>query len=291
MLRAGAVGETVQSASDDRAPPDILFVWAQQRESLSNLLAEHGDHLKWVHFRRVGIGPPIVNLFDPFPHIQLTNGSGASGIAVAEHTLALLLGLVKRLPELREAQCEHRWTPGFWAGELHGQTACIVGLGDVGRSVARLLRAFGVYVLGVHRTSEPVAEVDKTYPVSALGSALERASILVLAPALTPGTRHLIGAAELARLPAGALVINVGRGAVLDEAALVAALHSGRVRGAGLDVLEHEPPAPDSPLWDMSNVIVTPHSAAHTDATDDRCVEVFLDNLYRFRRGELRRHI
>jgi phosphoglycerate dehydrogenase-like enzyme len=217
--------------------------------------------------------------------VRLTNGSGASGIAVAEHALALLLALVKRLPELHESQRTHAWKHEFFATELYGRTACVIGLGDVGRSVARLLKAFGVHLLGVRRSAQPVSEVDETHTVDALGSVLERSSIAILAPALTPATQHLVGAVELARLPAGALVINVGRGAVLDEAALIAALVSGHLGGAGLDVLVDEPPPPDSPLWDLPNVIITPHSAAHTGATDDRSVELFLDNLSRLRRG------
>jgi phosphoglycerate dehydrogenase-like enzyme len=286
IVKTGAPADVVYYQAEADAPPDVLFVWAQRRSELTHILAQHGDHLRWVHFRRVGIGEPIVSLFRPFPHIQLTNGSGASGIAVAEHALALLLALLKRLPELRDLQREHTWSHGISVAELYGRTACVVGLGDVGRSAARLLRAFGVHVLGVRRTAEQVAEVDETYPVEALHTVLERSSILVLAPALTPATRRLIGATELARLPAGALVINVGRGAVLDEAALIAALQSSHLAGAGLDVLADEPLAAESPLWDMPNVIITPHSAAHTEATDDRSVELFVDNLERVRRGD-----
>ena len=285
-LRAGASGDVVQHGTDDDTPPDVLFLWAQWRDVLADILARHGQNVKWVHFRRVGIGESMLSLLRPFRHVQLSNGSGASGIAVAEHAVGLLLALLKRLPELHEYQRGHSWRHNFSAAELHGQTACVVGLGDVGRTVACLLRAFGVRVLGVRRTSEAVAEVDETYPVEALGRVLERATILVLAPALTPATHQLVGTAELARLPAGALVINVGRGAVLDEAALIAALQSGHLGGAGLDVLVNEPLPPDSPLWDMPNVMITPHSAAHTDATDDRSVELFLDNLNRFRRGD-----
>lgn len=286
MVRTGAPADMVHYGLQENAPPDVLFVWAQRRGELTDILAQHEAHLKWVHFRRVGIGEQIVSLFRPFAHIQLTNGSGASGIAVAEHALALLLALLKQLPRLRDSQRDHTWQHEISVAELHGRTACVIGLGDVGRSAARLLRPFGVHVLGVRRTAEQVADVDETYPVEALHTVLERASILVLAPALTPATRRLIGPAELARLPAGALVINVGRGAVLDEAALLAALQSHHLAGAGLDVLADEPLAPESPLWDMPNVIITPHSAAHTEATDDRSVQLFLDNLERLRRGD-----
>jgi phosphoglycerate dehydrogenase-like enzyme len=298
MVRAGVGGDVVQYAESasptfdgSDASPDVLFVWAQRRPVLADILARDGAHLKWVHFRRVGIGASIVSLFETHPRIQLSNGSGASGIAVAEHALALLLALVKRLPELGERQREHRWAHEFSVTELRGRTACIVGLGDVGLSVARLLRPFGVRLLGVRRQREPVAEVDETFGVQDLGDVLERCSVLVLAPTLNPSTQHLVGADELGRLPSGALVINVGRGAVVDETALILALRSGQLGGAGLDVTEEEPLAPESPLWDMPNVIVTPHSGAHTEATDDRAVQLFLENLERLRSGQALRSL
>jgi phosphoglycerate dehydrogenase-like enzyme len=290
MVRAGAGTDVVQygeSASPAfEASPEVLFVWAQRRPVLADILARDSAQLRWVHFRRVGIGASIVSLFETHPHIHLSNGSGASGIAVAEHALALLLALLKRLPELGERQREHDWAHEFTAAELRGRTACLVGLGDVGLSVARILRPFGVRLLGVRRQREPVAEVDETYAVEDLGDVLKRCSVLILAPTLNPSTQHLVGSDELARLPSGALVINIGRGAVVDEAALISALRSGHLGGAGLDVVEQEPLAPESPLWDMRNVIVTPHSAAHTEATDDRAVQLFLENLERLRRGQ-----
>jgi len=239
-----------------------------------------------VHFRRVGVPDSTLNVFRQFPQVQLTTGSGASGIAVAEHALALLLSLLKRLPELGNYQAERAWRHDFTAAELHGQTVCIVGLGDVGRSTARLLRAFGVRILGVRRGGEPLPEVDEMHTPATLANVLRRSSILILAATLTAETRKMIGAAELALLPPGALVINVARGAVMDELALVESLRDGHLGGAGLDVLVDEPPPPESPLWDMPNVILTPHSAAHTRGTDDRAVALFLDNLERFRRGD-----
>lgn len=284
-MTRGAGGVSVLHDGDEAAA-DALFVWGYSRSRLGDLLHGDGQRLRWVHFRRVGIPPAIVSLFEPYPHIQLTNGSGASGIAVAEHALALLLALLKGLPELHQAQQHKAWRHDFTAPELRGRTVTIVGLGDVGRSVARLLKPFGVTTLGVRRTADPITDVDETLTTNDLDTALKRSSVLILAPALTPETRGLIGAARLALLPPGALMINVGRGAVLDEAALVDALNSGHVAGAGLDVLAEEPPPPESPLWDMPNVILTPHSAAHTEATDDRSVELFLENLSRFQRGE-----
>jgi phosphoglycerate dehydrogenase-like enzyme len=162
----------------------------------------------------------------------------------------------------------------------------ILGLGDLGRAIARVLRPFGAHVIGVRRSAEPVPEVDRTLPVSALREALPAANILIIAASLTADTRGLIGAPELALLPRGSYVVNVARGGLLDEAALIAALQSGHLAGAALDVFEREPLPPESPLWSMPNVIVTPHAAAHTEATDDRAVDLFAANLRRFLDGE-----
>jgi phosphoglycerate dehydrogenase-like enzyme len=265
-------------------------VWAQRRDELAALLANHGAGLRWVHFRRVGIGSDILQLFADFPHVVLTNGSGASGLAVAEHTLSLMLALVKRLPETLEFQHERRWVWGFEATELRGQTACIVGLGDVGRRIAHLLRAFGVSSIGIRRRAESVPEVERVHASVGEPGVLEHAQWLILAASLNAATRHMIGAAELARLPRGAYVVNVGRGQLIDEAALIEALHSGHLAGAGLDVLATEPLPAESPLWSMSTVIITPHSAAHTRATDDRSIDIFVDKLARFRRGDTLDH-
>jgi phosphoglycerate dehydrogenase-like enzyme len=136
-----------------------------------------------------------------------------------------------------------------------------------------------------------VAEVDETHTPEALPGLLKRTDVLVLAAPLTAETRRLIGAAELARLPRGSYLVNVGRGALLDEAALVDALGSGRLGGAALDVFGEEPLPANSPLWSAPNLIVTPHAATHTEATDERSLEIFLDNLGRFRRGEELRNV
>jgi phosphoglycerate dehydrogenase-like enzyme len=266
--------------------PEVLFVWEQRRSELQPLLAAHHDRLRWVHFRRVGIGADVVQLFEPYPRITLTNGSGASGVAIAEHVLTVVLALTKRLPTLLDNQRAHRWEWRFDVSELHGQTACIVGMGDLGRSIARLLRAFGVHTIGIRRAPEPVPDVDETYPTIRAAGVLERATWLILAAPLTPETAGMVAPAELGRLPRGACVVNVGRGPVLDEPALIAALQSGHLGGAALDVLTHEPLPAESPLWDLPNVIITPHASAHTSASDDRSIEIFVDKLARFRRGE-----
>jgi phosphoglycerate dehydrogenase-like enzyme len=286
MLRAGASGDVIEHGPDAEAAPEVLFVWQQRRRELAAVLASHANRLRWVQFRRVGIAAEILQLFDAFPAVELTNGSGASGIAVAEHVLAVLLALYKRLPELYDNQRRREWVRDFNVCELHQQAACIIGLGDIGRSIARVLRPFGVHLVGVRRQAEPVEEVDETHTLATLGTALARSNIVILAAPLTPETHHVLGAAALRHIPRGAYLINVGRGALVDQAELIDALRSGQLAGAGLDVFEEEPLAAESPLWSLPNVIVTPHSSAHTQPTDDRSVHLFLANLERFRRGE-----
>jgi phosphoglycerate dehydrogenase-like enzyme len=271
---------------DDAQGPEVVFVWEYQRAELAALLAKHGEQVRWVHFRRVGVPSEVLRLFDPYPQVVLTNGSGASGVAVAEHALALMLALAKRLPEVFEDQRERRWQRGFEVAELRGRTACVVGLGDVGGNVARLLGALGMHCVGVRRELRDLDDVDETYTSVAEPGVLERSQWLILAASLTEATRGMIGARELARLPRGSCVVNVGRGQLIDEPALIEALRSGHLAGAGLDVVATEPLPAESALWSMPNVIITPHAAAHTPETDDRSVDIFLDKLECFRRGE-----
>ena len=278
-----------EAAPDDHAPAAML-AWAQNRAAIAAALARHPT-IRWVHFRRVGLVPAVVRLFDDLPAITVTTGSGASGPALAEHVLALTLALYKRLPELARRQRERQWPRNFELAELRGATVCIVGLGDIGRSTARVLRPLGVRLLGVRRQPGSVAEVDETHQPPALLDLLRRSQVLVLAAPLVPETFHLIGAPELAALPAGAFVINVGRGDLIDEAALIAALASGHLGGAGLDVVSTEPLPAESPLWMLPNVLVTPHAASHTGPTERRTVDVFLDNLGRFRTGAPLRNV
>ena len=157
----------------------------------------------------------------------------------------------------------------------------IVGLGAIGGEVARIAPAFGMRVIGLRRNPRG-DEPCETWPVSRLHELLPTVDDLVLTAPLNDDTRGLIGATELALLRPGAHVINVGRGQVLDEAALIAALQSGQVGGAALDVFEVEPLPTESPLWEMDNVIVTPHSSGNTDLAVERVIEIFADNLRRF---------
>jgi len=170
--------------------------------------------------------------------------------------------------------------------DLKGQTAVILGLGKIGTEIARLAQALGLTVVGVRRgPRRPGDPVDELHPPAALAALLGRCDWLVIACPLTPETRGLVDAGLIAKLPRAARIINVARGEIVDEPALIAALQDRRLAGAYLDVFATEPLPPESPLWDLPNVIVTPHSAGAAAGNDERVLEIFLENFGRWHRG------
>lgn len=188
------------------------------------------------------------------------------------------------------AQRRHAWEPisdigGHAPPDLAGQTAVVVGLGPIGREISRLLRAFGLRVVGVRRSPAPVAECDETIDYGGLAGHLPSADWLVLACPLSDSTRNLVDAHTLALLPRGAHVINVARGEVIVEEALIAALKSNALGGAFLDVFQREPLEPASPLWDLPTLMISPHTSGRSAGNYDRVGEIFLDNLARWLEG------
>jgi len=222
--------------------------------------------------------------------LVVTNVSGVHAVPISEHVLAMMLALARRLPEAVRAQDRHQWVRGGWSQpimELAGKTLLVVGLGAIGARLARLAAALDMQVIGVRRDPErPVPGVERVVGPDALDAVLPEADLIVLTVPLTPETRHLIGAAELALMKPSALIFNVGRGGTIDQQALVAALQAGQIAGAGLDVTDPEPLPADSALWDMDNVLITGHYSGSTPAYDERALEIFEENLGHYARGE-----
>jgi phosphoglycerate dehydrogenase-like enzyme len=244
---------------------------------------EAGVDLKWVTTQGTGVD------YWPLPllqqrHLLLTNGAGIGAIPISEYVVMGLLAGLKGLPDLVRAQDRHEWhEPPPSLAELHGKRALIYGYGGIGRAIAERLKPFGVSVTGVRRTpgDEPgvIAATDWE-------SRLPETDLLILSVPLTGATRALVGASQLASLPKGAWVANIARGALIDEAALVASLKSGHLGGAYLDVTDPEPLPKESELWGLTNLILTPHSSWATEHQMERAAEMFLDNFERYRRGE-----
>ena len=218
----------------------------------------------------------------------MTTSSGATAQPIAQTAIAGMLALARGFPAWSTAQREHVWAPQRSAPrDLQGQTMVIVGLGAIGNEIARLAEQFGLHVIGVRRSPRRAGDhAGELVAPSALGSVAARADWLVLACPLTEKTRGMINAEVLAALPPGAHVINVARGQVIDEGALIAALTTGNLGGAYLDVFEHEPLPADSPLWDLPNVIVSPHNSAASTGNSARVAEIFFRNLEHWLRGE-----
>ena len=224
--------------------------------------------------------------------IRLASAQGVNEIAVAEHALALMLALERHLHIARDNQHRQHWRGmisdiGAREDELAGKTLLIVGYGRIGRRLARLAKALDMRVIGVRRTpADDAAPADAVQPIAHLPDLLGAADVVALTCPLTPETTGLIGAEALARMKPSALLINVARGAVVDESALIAALHTGRIAAAGIDVTVEEPLPATSPLWRLQNVLITPHTAGETRAYEDNVLDILMDNLGRLWRGE-----
>jgi phosphoglycerate dehydrogenase-like enzyme len=246
------------------------------------LALRDAPRLRWLHTFSAGVDHPWFQQLRA-RGIRLTTSSGAHAVPIAHTVLLYLLALSRGLPAWMDAQRRRAWET-HEVKDLEGLVLGVVGLGPIGLEVARLGAACGMRVLGARRTPRG-DEPCETWPLTRLDELCERADALVLALPLTPDTRHIVDAARLARMKPGAWLVNVGRGALVDEPALVEALRDGRLGGAGLDVFETEPLPAESPLWSLPNVIVTPHNSGDTPGNLVRASEIFLDNLARWTRG------
>ncbi len=290
-----------------RTAPDMRLVVTPNREEMAAVLEEveiatalvpgsllaTAPRLRWFHGWGAGVDGLLRHPGLAERDFILTNTSGIHPNQMTEHTLALMLAFARRLPEALRAQAGRTWrhmenTEVF---ELAGKTLLVVGLGAIGQRIAHVAAALGMHVLGIRRRPGPLPGIEHVAGIESLPEHLPEADFVVLVTPLTPETRGLIGERELRLMKQDAILINVARGGVVDEAALVHALRGGWIAGAGLDVFEQEPLPADSPLWDMPNVIITGHYGGVTPAYDDRAFEVFLDNLGRYRAGEPLRNV
>jgi D-2-hydroxyacid dehydrogenase (NADP+) len=259
---------------------EIILGWNMSQEVLQRAAA-----LKWIHSTAAGVDQLL------FPEvlerdIVMTTSSGIHPQLV-EHVFAVMLAFTRRLHVAVRDQLQRRWDRArAVGGEVAGTTLGILGLGTIGREIAGKAGAFGMRVIGTKRTPGPVPGVEQVMPPEGLSDVLRQADTVVVVLPLTGRTRGLIGADELRMMKRTALLINVGRGPVVQEAALVRALREGWIAGAALDVFEREPLTPDSPLYELENVILTPHVSGASPHYMDRAVPLFCENLRRYLQGE-----
>ncbi len=246
-------------------------------------------NLKWLHAFNVGVDHPIYTEMLA-RGVRVTTSAGSTGEPIAQTAITALLMLARNWPRWLAAQREHQWNPmrtAEFPRDLRGQNAIVVGLGHIGKEIARLAQVLGLRVIGVRRSPiQPGDPVDEMHTPDRLGALLPDADWLIIACPLTDETRGLVDAGLLARLPKTARLINVGRGEVVDEPALIDALRSGRLAGAYLDVFATEPLPTESALWDLPNVFVTPHNSAAATGNEGRVYDIFVGNLARWKAGE-----
>lgn len=270
--------EVTGKSSKDHDTPELQGFQAVLRKA---------PQLKWLQIHPAGAERPIYReLRDR--GVTVTTASGATAVTVAHSVLGAVIALNRRFPLLAEAQRRHAWEPRLGEKsprDLKGQCAVIVGLGPIGQHAATFLKMLGMTVVGARRTAVPVAPCDHTIAYGDLAGALSRADWLILCCPASPLTRGLANAALFAAMPRGGHLVNVSRGEIAVEQDIVEALQSGHLAGAYLDVFEREPLDATSPLWDLPNVLVSPHTASHSQGQNEAILEIFLDNLARFRAG------
>jgi len=283
------VGDRAEAFVDAAPRAEALLAWSSDRATLERAFAL-APRVRWLHSWAAGVDwllfPALLER-----DVVLTNTRGVYGDSLAEFALGAMLYFAKDLARMKASQRARRWDP-FDVQMLRGATLGIVGYGDIGRRVASLGASLGMRLLALRRRPERMAG-DALGPELAPSTRVlcERSDYLVLAAPLTPATRHMIGKDELDAMRPGAVLINVGRGALVDQAALVGALRRGTLHGAALDVFETEPLPADDPLYGLDRVLLSPHTADHTATWREEAMRCFLENLRRFRAGEPLLHV
>jgi phosphoglycerate dehydrogenase-like enzyme len=252
---------------------------------------ETPTRLRWIHTGAAGVASLLhAELVES--DVVLTNSAGVHAPPIAETVIGMMLHFARGLDRAVRAQQEAEWCPGAWESsengirELGGATLGLVGYGGIGREIARRARALDMRVVALRRSTAPDELAEVLTGADALGLLLERSDFVVLCLPATAQTRGMIGRRELERMRPGAVLINVARGSIIDEAALVDVLSAGRLRGAGLDVFAAEPLPPDSPLWRLPHVLITPHVSATSPRYWEREGELILTNVRRYLAGE-----
>ncbi len=267
---------------------------------------EQAPHLRWIQLHSAGANHALDEPIIQSGNVEVTTASGVHSTPISEYCLAMMLAFAYKLPKMLQLQAQAEWledaAPVFTPTTLRGQTLGIVGYGNIGRELARIADAMGMRVLAIKRdvmhpadddayrepgTGDPDGEIPmRLYPPQAVGSMARECDFLVLTTPLTEETRHMINADVLRQMKKTAVLINAGRGAVVDQAALIEALQAKRIAGAGLDVFEQEPLPADSPLWKLDNVIISPHVAGLFTHYAEKAMALFGENLQRYLDGD-----
>ena len=282
-----AVGKSPEAFHRTAPEATVIFAWSLSGKLLRDTF-QSAPQVRWVHTRAAGLDNLLFPELVASPAI-LTNGSGVFSQSLGEFALGAILYFAKNFRHMVRSQMEGRWAPLDVVG-ISGRTVGIVGYGDIGRAVATRVRALGMRVLGMTRrgpllyNTDPL--VNQIFAPHDRIQMISQCDYLVVAAPLTPQTRGLIGEAEFAAMKPDAVVINIGRGPVIQEDALIHALSARRIKGAALDVFDTEPLPPGHPFYQMENVLLSPHCADHTAEWLEDAMRFFLNNFERYRKRE-----
>jgi len=291
-IRFARVGSADELAAVLPEAEAIVMVGHFYTAEVAALVRDRGARLRWIQLTTAGYDG--VTFYGVPPSVTVTNAAHSHAPAVAEHAVTLLCALTRRLPLFAAPQARHVFDRAIALPltTLEDATVVILGYGGIGRETARRVKAFGARVIAVARTARPDDIADAVVASAELHAALAQADALVITAALTEQTRGMVDAVALAAIKPGAVLVNIARGAIVETDALIAALRSGHLAAAGLDVTDPEPPPTDHPLWDCPNLIVTPHvSGLGSPAVQRRIGEVVRGNLGRFLNGERLVHV
>lgn len=273
----------LEEGEDALSEADVLVTFDN---GIDAAMIERASQLRWLHVMNAGVDRlPFDKLMER--RMLVTNVRGIHAIQMAEYTFGVLLQIVRSMKTLAEAERDKRWDNQCRVTELWDQTLGIVGVGAIGKEIARRAKVFGMHTLGVNTDGRAVDGIDNMFAMSDFENMLRHSDFVVLTVPLVPSTHHLLNAVTLGEMKETAHLINIARGPIIDEAALIEALKEERIAGAVLDVFDQEPLPEDHPFWTMDNVTITPHISGRSPMYMTRAVGLFMENLTYYSTGEI----
>ena len=271
----------VEATAEMFKKAEVIFGWPEEEQ------LKRSVNLRWLHLPSAGADSYARWELYPNSNILLTNSSGVYGVPIAEHVLAMILAYNHNLWKYAEQQKNIKWEEIRRTRDFYGSTIGIIGMGDIGMELAKRSKALGARVLGVKRTRSSMPEyVDRLYTIEEIDEVLQQADYVVLALPNTQKTNGIVSEQRLRKMKPDAFLVNIGRGALVDQEALIKALKENLIGGVGLDVTEPEPLPQDNPLWELPNVMITPHVSGISPSNDRIRIDLFVKNLERYLTGE-----
>lgn len=269
----------------DATDAEVYFSWFYLKPTTLHRVLEAAPSLRWHHAPNAGVNHILTQKYLERDLI-LTNGAGIHGIPIAEFVITYILAHVKQLAKFYQLHSENKWQRGVPLNELSEKTLLIIGAGGIGKEIAVRAKVFGMKVFGSSRHPKQLPNFDQVVGVNEWRQLLPQADFVVIATPLTPETKGMIDANTLALFRTNSYLINIARGGIVDEQALTQALEENRIAGAALDTVLTEPLPPESPLWKLPNLLITPHNSGDSPKTKQRTFDLFLENLTRYLEGK-----